>query len=82
MDDYKEREEFYSADDARAMSPRRTSGEIDRMGDDARQALEQYVFGFHFTIEVNADSNSQASSRVAIQSHRDPGTRAKRPIRA
>lgn len=35
--------EQYDPDDARAMSPRRTSDEIDRMGDDARQALEEYV---------------------------------------
>lgn len=33
--------EEYDPDDARAMSPRRTSDEIDRMGDDAREALEQ-----------------------------------------
>ena len=36
--------EEYDSTDARAMSPRRTSDEIDRMGDDARQALEQFVF--------------------------------------
>ena len=33
--------EEYDDDDARAMSPRRTSDEIDRMGVDAREALEQ-----------------------------------------
>lgn len=40
------REESYEPDDARAMSPRRSSVEIDKMGDDARAALEQYALLF------------------------------------
>ena len=45
-------EEEYDADDARAMSLRRSSGEIDRMGDDARQALEQYVDSIPLSIKI------------------------------
>jgi len=37
------RAEQYDADDARAMSPRRNSDEVTKMGDDARQALEESV---------------------------------------
>ena len=35
------KDEHYDADDARAMSPRRSSDEIEKMGDDARHALEE-----------------------------------------
>ena len=35
------KDEQYDPDDARAMSPRRNSEEIDKMGDEARHALEQ-----------------------------------------
>lgn len=35
--------EQYDANDARAMSPRRSGDDIEKMGNDARQALEEYV---------------------------------------
>lgn len=35
------KDEHYDEGDARAMSPRRSSEELDRMGQDARQALEE-----------------------------------------
>ncbi len=38
-----EGEEDYDENDARTMSPRRSSEEIERMGQDARQALIVYV---------------------------------------
>ena len=37
------KDEQYDENDARAMSPRRTEDEIQKMGDDARQALEEYA---------------------------------------
>jgi hypothetical protein len=36
-------EEDYGPEDARTMSPRRTSEELDRLGESAREALLQYV---------------------------------------
>ena len=36
--------EQYGIHDARTMSPRRTSEEIEKMGNEARQAMIEYVF--------------------------------------
>lgn len=37
------RNEDYPPDDARAMSPRRESADLERLGHEARQALKEYV---------------------------------------
>lgn len=42
--DIEMKEENYPPDDARAMSPRRSSVEIEKIGAEARKALQRYTF--------------------------------------
>lgn len=39
-------DEEFPPDDARAMSPRRSSAEVEKLGEDARRALQMFVFLF------------------------------------
>jgi len=60
----KEEEEEYDDGDARTMSPRRSSEEIEKMGHDARQALIEYVCSSENAIlqPANSEQAGQATT--------------------
>jgi hypothetical protein len=52
----KEGDEVFDADDARAMSPRRSSQDLEKMGQEARAQLNEYVF-----LPPTCDQNTEPS---------------------
>ncbi|KAF1345625.1 hypothetical protein EJ07DRAFT_185944 [Lizonia empirigonia] len=55
------KEEEYDDDDARTMSPRRSSEEIEKMGQDARQALIDYIGELMQTSKLTSSGAGKAT---------------------
>lgn len=47
-------EEEFPPDDARAMSPRRNSADVERLGREARETLQQYVLSLSTPFRENS----------------------------
>ena len=56
-------EEEFPPDDARAMSPRRNSADLERLGKEARQTLQECVFSFLFYSFPSFDSGKESKHR-------------------
>ena len=60
------RTEVYSPNDARAMSPRRTSLEIEKLGEDARKALQLWVFFLYVLFPLSESFTSRLKTFASL----------------
>jgi hypothetical protein len=61
-----EGDEVFDEDDARAMSPRRSSQDLEKMSQDAREHLNEYVLSYP-TFQQNTPLNLQASNKIQLE---------------
>jgi hypothetical protein len=63
-------DEEFDEDDARAMSPRRNSEDLEKMGQEARAQLSQYVTSFSACLPTHSFTHEANPSMTMIMSNR------------